>query len=210
MNFHFINQLEYTHIPYYTSLDFGGLPEEKNNIAYSGCGLCCFVMGIEACTGKRIKLEEAVRLSEKYAANRHHGTDLEILFQHSARDYGLDFQMTNHSGVLRKWLEDGGIAVANPSGNRDGYVCPFCDRGHYLFVYALKGNVCTVYDTAWKEGKFDSAVKDGSVKLHHDNTLETTLEVLDEACLTKNPRYCLVKKCSNYLEPVVKNNVKEL
>lgn len=192
MKVRFVSQLDYPDIPYYTALDVGGLPEDKNTFAVSGCGICCLIMAVESLCGDRITPEEGVALSEKYRANRHPGTDLDILFKNVLPQYGLEFQTTNDVNILKEWIEDGGVAVANTGGDRDGYKCPFSPRGHYIFLFGADEDQVFVYDTVRKPGKYEDI--DCPEITIAGESLIVDFDFLDRACDNKNPRYCLIKK----------------
>ena len=51
----YLNQLDYSHIPYYHNAKNGGPPEGRNNVGTSGCGLCCACMMIEHLTPNHLK-----------------------------------------------------------------------------------------------------------------------------------------------------------
>ena len=43
----YVNQLEYRDIPYQHNMAHGGAPEDRRNVATSGCGLCSACMIVD-------------------------------------------------------------------------------------------------------------------------------------------------------------------
>ena len=44
----YLNQLDYRHVPFYHNASGGGVPEDRRNVATSGCGLCSMCMTVDA------------------------------------------------------------------------------------------------------------------------------------------------------------------
>lgn len=193
MNIHFINQINYPDLPYHTGIESGGLPGHENTFAYGGCGVCCLIMSVEACKGIRIPLDEGIKYAMDSGSTRHYGTDLDVLLEYALPRYGMSFEMTDDINRLRVCILDGGVAVANTGGDRDGYSCPFSPRGHYVFVHEINGDECLIFDTSFRPEKYTRAAKAGEVTVRDDDMVVTTLAYLDRACNNKRPRYILIK-----------------
>lgn len=194
---HLLNQLQYSDIPYYTGLKIGGLPEHFNNIARSGCGVCCFIMGVEAITGKRISIEEGIKYAvESGATNNDGGTDLDVLCRFAAPKLGLESSATDDINTMIEWVKGGGAAIANSGGNRDDYICPFSKYGHYIYIVGIEGDRCSIYDPTIKPGKYDEWIEKGVLSIKED-VISLDLEYLDSACNNKSPRYCLIRRDNN-------------
>ena len=64
---HYVNQLNYKHIPYHSYMKM----EEKTDIdrirtvSMSGCGLCSVCMAIELLTDTKLEIEDCVKIAEE-------------------------------------------------------------------------------------------------------------------------------------------------
>lgn len=194
MSLHYISQLDYPNIEYCTGTENGDLSEEFNTFDRSGCGVCCFIMGVEALTGKRIPINEAIQFAKDSGATDGYGTQLELLFAYAAPKYDLSYEFTNDIEVLQDRLKAGAIAIANTGGDRDGYKCPFSPRGHYIFIVDINDEHCTIFDTACRQNKYDKWIENGDVEMLKQGFIKTKTAILDRACDNKTPRYCILKK----------------
>lgn len=193
MELHYINQLNYPDVPYFTGTACGGLPQEMNNFAKTGCGVCCFLMGIEALTGKQVPIEEGIKLAVDSGATKHFGTDLDVLLQYATPLYGLSYELTDDIEVLKDRIAKGSVAIANTGGNRGDYICPFSPNGHYVYIINIKDDICTIFDTSYRKEKYASCLDD-EITITDDKLIEVSVDYLDKACENKSPRYCIIKK----------------
>ena len=194
MNLHYISQLDYPDIKYCTNIANEELPKESNTFDKAGCGVCCFIMGVEALTGQRIPIEEAIHLAYESGSTKGYGTRLEILLSYAAPKFGLSYELTNDIEVLKMQLNNGAIAIANTGGNRDNYECPFSPNGHYIYIVGIDDEDCTIFDTACRPNKYDKWIESGVVKMLNHGLITAKTAILDKACENKTPRYCILYK----------------
>ena len=109
------------------------------------------------------------------------------------RDYGLMCEITNEHNKLLKHLTAGGMAIANVSGNRQGYIGVFSDSGHYVVVAGASGNTLSVLDPALYGGKFGIAGRKGKVTVSSNNCY-CDISVLAKDVYGRNPAYYLFKR----------------
>jgi len=160
----YLNQLEYHHIPYNHNMDNGGVPEERRSVATSGCGLCSLCMIVDHLTVFYLDIEECVKLAEEHGANRKMGTDLRVLSPIVAEHFELDYFATNDRDELIEHLNNGGQAVANVGGDREGYAGLFSNGGHYVVVVSIDGDEVCILDPSYEPGKFDEESRAGKVR----------------------------------------------
>jgi hypothetical protein len=163
----YINQNDYEHIHYEHNLDNGGVAPEKQNIKTAGCGLCCITMVINHLTVKRFGLRDAVRIAGKTGANRVHGSRMRVMAPYIAEKYGLDYKKTNSLSKAVSCLKRGGEVIALVRGDRDGKNGLFTHIGHYITLISYDGEYFCILDPGMKDGKFDDAIKDGTVRLEY-------------------------------------------
>lgn len=189
----YLNQLKYGHIPYQHNMKNGGPPPGRANVGTSGCGPCSLCMVVENLTCGHLDLEECVRMSERLKANMELGTDLKILAPAVAEKCGLEYSFTDEKEVLADHLRRGGMAVANSSGDRDGYIGVFTHGGHYVAVNSIDGDEVCILDPSYKEGKFEEEGRKGKV-LVDEPFVYCSLETLWEDCAGRSPRFYLFRR----------------
>lgn len=162
----FLCQLDYRHIPYNHNAAHGGAPEDRRNVATSGCGLCSLCMIVDQLTTKTLELTDCVRLSEENGANHGFGTDLRILGPIVADMYDLRMETTNSLDELAAHLRRGGRAVANVGGDHDDHIGLFAYCGHYIVILSVDddGTFC-ILDPDYSEGKFDREGRRGKLRI---------------------------------------------
>lgn len=162
----FMSQLAYPHVPYNHNVNHGGAPEERRNVATSGCGLCSLCMIVDQLTTKTLELTDCVRLSEENGANHGFGTDLRILGPIVAEMYDLRMETTNSVDELTAHLRRGGRAVANVGGDREGHIGLFAYCGHYIVLISAddNGELC-VLDPDYSEDKFEREGRRGKLRI---------------------------------------------
>ena len=75
----YLNQLDHRHVPFYHNASGGGVPEDRRNVATSGCGLCSMCMTVDRLTCRELELTDCVKLAEESGANWFFGVDMSIL-----------------------------------------------------------------------------------------------------------------------------------
>ena len=161
----YLNQRDYSHIPYMHDLDHGGAPEARRNIGTSGCGLCCACMVVEHLTGQILELTECVRLSEENGANFCPGCAMRILGPIVAEQYGLTFRRSGDVKELIAHLQSGGEAIVLVHKVDDNTPGIFTARAHYMLLTAVNGSEFTVYDPNYTKNKFKAQEKAGLIRV---------------------------------------------
>ncbi len=190
----YLNQLDYPDMRYDHALDKGGAPEGHNNVASAGCGPCCLSMIVENMTMGHLTLEEALQLSYDHGANRSPGTDLRILGPVVADMYGLIYSETDDIEECIAHLRNGGMAIANSGGDREGYKGVFTKGGHYITVISAEDDGVWILDPTYKTGKFDQEGCASKVDDSRAPLLYCDKKVLAEDCANRSPAYYLFSR----------------
>ena len=161
----YLNQRDYSHIPYMHDTDRGGAPAERRNVGTSGCGLCCLCMLVEHLTGQILELTECVRLSEESGANFCAGCAMRILGPIVAERFGLTFRRTGDVQELIAHLQSGGEAIVNVRRKEDGTPGIFTARGHYMLLTATNGKEVTILDPNYTKNKFKKQEESGLIRV---------------------------------------------
>lgn len=187
---YYINQLDYPHIPYEHNVDNGGVPEGKNNAAAAACGPCSLCMIVENMTFGHIELTDCLKLSAEVGANREMGTNMKILGPVVAEKYGLTYDTTDEVDVLTAHLKNGGMAIANVGGDREGYTGLFSHGGHYIVVVSTDGKDVCILDPSYKEGKYEEEGRQGKTQVQKP-FVYCSLDVLKKDCDNRSPGFYL-------------------
>ena len=158
----YVNQLEHPDMPYQHNMARGGAPEERRNVATSGCGLCCACMIVDGLTDKSLPLEECVRLSEDNAANLCLGTNMTVLGPILAEKFDLEYSTTENLEEAIAHLQNGGQIICLV-GHPEGQPGLFTMRSHYITLVSTDGKEFCILDPSYKEGKFDIPERVGKV-----------------------------------------------
>lgn len=203
----YLNQLEYSHIPYPTDV---GTPDSRFHslsIKEAGCGLCCLAMMIDQLTNKTVSLKKLISLSVKHKANLHPGTDMKVLGPVVAGLYDLDYSTTNSIRKAVQHLKNGGSVIANVGGDREGYTGVFSHGGHYILLLSAgktssapantdattsKELIC-VLDPSLKDGKYDEPGREGKVLLDVPFAY-CSPELLEKETDNRNPGFYLFSR----------------
>ncbi len=181
-----INQNDYPDMEYKTNAQDKQSDSYINGtIARSGCGLCSLAMMIERLTLKELPLEEAVQLSYQYHANEKPGTSLKILAPVIAEKFDLDYEPCDDEDQLNKWLAEGGMAIVNTGGDREGFTNDFCHSGHYMLINGCLNGYYRILDPNYKAGQYGKRVNDV------DGILYVGYSVLEDNTENRRPRYYL-------------------
>ena len=159
----YMNQLKYKDIIYMHNMQNGGPAEGRNNVATSGCGLCCACMMVDALTDKQLELTECVRLSEDNAANLMPGTDMTVLGPILAEKFGLTYSNTTSLDKAIAHLQNGGYIISHVGHPAEGVPGLFTFRGHYISLISTDGKEFCILDPSYKEGKFDIPEREGKI-----------------------------------------------
>lgn len=190
----YLNQLAYPDMPYPTNVDE---PESdfatNGTVKRAGCGLCCSCMLVELLTLEHLGLEECRDFAMQIRANHGVGTDMKILAPAIAEKYGLVLRKTDNTEELVQCLRNGGKAIINVGGNREGHDGTFSVGGHYILaVSATEREIC-ILDPSWSEEKFGAEPRKSRVR-QHGYWLYCTPEVLTEDTANRTPGYYLFSR----------------
>lgn len=189
----YLNQKKYPDMPYLHNMEAGGPPPDKGNISAAGCGLCCLCMAVEQLTVEHFTLEECRQMSYDLKANQRPGTDLKILGPAVAEKFGLSYRGTDDIAEMEQHLRNGGLAIANSGGDREGYEGVFTHGGHYILVISTDGTKLCILDPALEPGKFDSEGRRGKVTVK-EPFVYCSYEVLKKDCENRSPAYHLLAR----------------
>ena len=187
----YVNQLEYRDIPYQHNMAHGGAPEDRRNVATSGCGLCSACMIVDELTDKTLGLEECVRLSEQSGANLELGTSMSVLGPVIAEKFGLEYSNTKSLEEAIEHLRCGGRIICNV-GHPEGKPGLFTMRGHFIVLISTDGKDFCILDPSYKEGKFDIPERKG--KVNDENAPFLYCDVNTLHAETENRRYHLFSR----------------
>lgn len=152
-----LNQLDYEHVLYPTSLERGAVPHEPYpSVAKAGCGLVSACMLVSMLTEKRLEIEDAVRISVNAGANRF-GTDMPLLSAKIAELFELELSVGTEREALLAGLHCGGAAILHaekPQGL-------FSDGGHFVLAAAAKGDSVYVLDPSFTDEKYNKEYRRG-------------------------------------------------
>ena len=193
----FINQNDYENMPYPTDAKN---PDSKNmlegTIASSGCGICSCCMMVDRLTLKTLTLEECRQMAIDCGANMDPGTDMEFLAPVVAEKFDLDLKTSSNTGELIECLQNGGCAVLNPGGDREGYRGLFTGGGHYMTAISYCNGEFLIFDPSWSETKFHTPEREGRVR-EEGCFVYVTPEILIEDTENRRPRYFLFSRKSD-------------
>lgn len=188
----YLNQLEYSHIPYPTDTRTPDSPMQKASIKEAGCGLCSLGMVVDQLTMKSLPLRRAIALSLRAGANYAPGTDMKMLAPIVAEKFDLSFQTTDDIQAVVECLQHGGRVIANVGGDRDGgaYTGVFSHGGHYIVLISADDREICVLDPSWREDKFSEPGREGKVRVD-GKFVYCSRQVLDKDAENRSPRYYL-------------------
>lgn len=189
--FHFVNQKNYSHVKYPTTISPEmPLKEPYPSVAEAGCGLCSAVMMVERLTGKRLSVEEAIDFSVQAEANRD-GTDMKKLSKKLCEAFPLSVRFSNRISELKDCLETGGCAIIN-AGKTNGL---FSDGGHFLLAFQYEEQGVWLADPSFSEDKYHREERSHQVHIEPPLVL-ASLKQIEEQCSNREPAYYLFQGVS--------------
>lgn len=190
----YLNQLVYPHISYPTDIDE---PESdfavNGTVKRAGCGLCCACMLVELLTLEHFGLTECRDFAMHLRANHGIGTDMTILAPAIAEKYGLILSKTDDTAELVHCLRDGGKAIVNVGGNREGHDGIFSAGGHYVLAVSATACEICILDPSWTKEKYTSEPRKLCVR-QQEYWLYCAPGVLDKDKATRTPGYYLFSR----------------
>ncbi len=180
-------QLEYSHIPYPTTLTREGKPEEPYpSVAQAGCGICCACMLLDRLCGLELTVEEGVRLSVRAGANSN-GTDMRRLGKALVEQYGLDMVCTDGTEGVLHCLSTGGAAILNVGGSTPERTGSFSDQGHFVLASRYQAPYVRVFDPSYRPEKYQTPQRAARIVLQKDGSLGITPRELEEDLKLRSP-----------------------
>ena len=190
----YISQLDYPHIPYPTDTDHPAkIRESEETIETSGCGICSLCMVVDQLTTEELSLQECIQMSFDIRANHAVGTDMKILGPVVAERYALRYSATDDVRSMICAVRNGGRAIANVGGAREGHAGVFSHVGHYIAVIGAKENEVCILDPSLENGKFESPERRGKVRMD-GFFVYCSPEVLDKDASNRVPRYHIFER----------------
>lgn len=193
---HYVNQLNYKHIPYHTNVKKEDKTdiERLRSVSQSGCGLCCTCMAVELLTPNTLPIEDCVKISEACVANHSTGTDMKILGPVIAEKYGLEYSNTSDLDEAIRHLQRGGQIVAHvgvPTGAEIGL---FTKGGHYILLTATDGKEFCILDPSYTDNKFNIPEREGKVDTSRAPYLYCNVNTVHAECKADRPKYHLFSR----------------
>ena len=159
----YINQLDYTDLPYPTTLEKGtSLQPPYPTVAEAGCGLVSACMLIEGLAGIVLTVPEAVAFSVEMGANQF-GTNMLCFGQAIADRYGLSFEAVDSMESLLACLDEGGMAILNV-GKSKGL---FSDGGHFILAVKRTGQEVYILDPSATKEKYSAPYRKGLSRMEY-------------------------------------------
>ena len=190
----YLNQLDYRHIHYEHNIEGGGVPQERRNIATSGCGVCSACMMVDQLTSTHLSIEECIRLVYQVGASRFVGTRMAILGPALADKFHLGFKATKDMDEVKACLQKGGRVIINVGGDHDDYVGLYSYTGHYIIAIAYDGNELCILDPSYKEGKYEKEPNFGKVRVDYPFTYCKPEYIVDDTQNRETPFYLFWRK----------------
>ena len=190
----YLNQLDYRHIHFEHNIDNGGVPQERRNIATSGCGVCSACMMVDHLTMNHLSIDECIRLVYHVGASRQVGTRMRILGPALADRFGLGFQATKDMEQVKACLQKGGRVIINVGGNHDEYIGLYSHTGHYILAVSYDGEKLCILDPSYKEGKYEVEGRQGKVRVDYPFTYCDPQCIVDDTQNREMPFYLFWRK----------------
>lgn len=192
----YINQLEFSDIPYVTNCGMEWEEKEKGKattVRSHGCGPCCAIMVLDRLVPDYVfDLKDAVKLSYDCGANHIGGTDYERFAPKFAEKFGLELEMSNDAERLTYCLRTGGAAVILVKGDRDGYVGVFGHNEHYVAAISEErdGRIA-VLDPSYIPGKYEEEGRKGLVEMKNSFIALCDIQVIINDTVLPKPCFYL-------------------
>ena len=190
----YLNQLDYRHIHYEHNIDGGGVPQERRNIATSGCGVCSACMMVDQLTNTHLSIEECIRMVYSVGASRFVGTRMGILGPALADKFHLGFKVSKDMDEVKACLQKGGRVLINVGGDHDDYVGLYSHVGHYIIAIAYDGSELCILDPSYKDGKYEKEPNFGKVRVDYPFTYCDPQCIIDDTQNRETPFYLFWRK----------------
>lgn len=191
----YLNQQKRPDLRYPTALDDPDNETFHNGtIKMAGCGLCSLCMMVDRLCEDEFTLHQAMDLSHAVGADRHVGTDLEIMIPAVCEMYDLTCEETDDAEKMVACLKNGGCVVVNIGGDRPDYESVFCYGGHYMTIISAdeKNELC-VLDSWLTYDRIKKYEDEGRVR-RKGNLLFCSLETMELEAADRSPSYFLFRR----------------
>ena len=188
---HYVNQLNYKHIPYhtYTTMEEKTDIDRIRTVSMSGCGLCCSCMAIELLTDKKLEIEDCVKIAEDCSASHGVGTDMKMLGPVLAEKYGLVYTPTSDLSEAIGYLQDGGKIVAHVAVPEGCEIGLFTKGGHYILLNSTDGKEFCILDPSYTDKKFDAPERVGRIDAKNAPYLYCDVNTVHAECKEGKIKY---------------------
>ena len=190
----YLNQLDYRHIHYEHNLDHGGVPQERRNMATSGCGVCSACMMVEHLTMHHLSIDECIRLVYQVGASRNIGTTMSILGPALANRFNLRYEASKDMEAVKNCLQTGGRVIINVGGNHDDHIGLYSRGGHYIIAIAYDGKELCILDPSYTDGKYEEEGRRGKVRVEYPFTYCDPQCIIDDTQNRETPFYLFWRK----------------
>lgn len=170
----------------YKVVKYGG-----NSVYNSACGPASLCNALRAAGIADVGLLTMCKLAVSCKARVDGGTDMGTLLYAASKKYGFTYSMTSKNVDLLAHLQAGGTAILH-----GGSVYPlFANGGHFVAAVAASGDVITVIDSYWYDGKYTAtAIRKNNVKVIAKGVIQTSLTQCGKATIDRAPSYYLITK----------------
>ena len=190
----YLNQLDYRHIHYEHNVSNGGVPQERRNIATSGCGICCACMMVEHLTTPQLSIEECVRINYAAGANLQIGTRMGSLGPALADKFNLKFEATKDVDAMLRCLQTGGRVIILVDGDREGYTGLYSHGGHFILAISYDGENLCILDPSYKDGKYQEEGRVGKVQVNYPFTYCKPEYIVEDSLNREAPFFLFWRK----------------
>ncbi|MCI6639585.1 MAG: hypothetical protein MSH10_02150 [Pygmaiobacter massiliensis] len=191
----YLNQLEREDLAYPTDVE-NEADEKMHNgtVKMAGCGLCSLCMVVDRLTTETLSLLHCRDISYQVKANHGVGTDMKLLGPEVAERYGLSYATTDSVQEMIACLKNGGCAIVNVGGDREGYQGVFSHGGHFMTVISADADdeLC-VLDPSWRQDKWEEPGRPGKVRME-GKFVYCTPQVLAKDAENRSPSYYLFSR----------------
>ncbi|MCI6831054.1 MAG: SH3 domain-containing protein [Clostridiales bacterium] len=168
----------------YKVVRYGG-----NSVYNSACGPASLCNALRAAGIADVGLLTMCKLAVSCGARVDGGTDMQTLLKAASEKYGFSFTGTYKNAYLRKHLKAGGTAILHAGS---AYQL-FANGGHFVAAVGASGDVITVLDSYWYDGKYTSTtLRRDNVKVIAKGVIQTSLIQCGKATIDRNPSYYLI------------------
>jgi hypothetical protein len=147
-------------------------------------------MVVERLRGILLSITECRDIAIGVGANHAIGTDMKLLAPEIAKRYQLELVTTDDPAQLAHCLHQGGAAIVNVGGDREGHTGTFSNGGHYIVAIKEENGFFYILDPSWTPEKYQSSPRRERVR-QMGKLLLAEESVLQEDTANRSPGYYL-------------------